>query len=393
MSVRRDPLTAPEDIPSLSGRTWLYTGAEGPPLAVQQQAVAAYLANRAVAEQGRAEHAAVEQRLRGGLARMLGLGPEDVALVGNASEAMNLVARSLGLRAGDNVVLNDLEYPSVVQPWLRLRELGIEVRIARHAEWELPAEAVSALVDQHTRALVVSHVSYHSGWRHDLAALSQAAGQVGATFVVDATQSLGVVPVPGRLADVVISSSYKWLLGGHGIGVLAWNRARRPLPEPPGVGWRSVPHPFAGDRFERYHLHEDARRFELGFPSYPTVYLLEAAVGWLEQFDPGQVAEHVLALSGRLVAELGDRGCQVLTPADPRRRAGNVAVASARGAELAQVLAKEEIHCWGGDGRLRASVHLFNSDADVDRLLAALDRLPDELHPRAATPLTEGSVR
>jgi cysteine desulfurase/selenocysteine lyase len=382
MTDHRAPLTAPDDIPAIADRTWLYTGAEGPPLAVQDEAMRRYLANRALGETGRSEHAVVEARLRDRLAGLLGLKETDVALVGNASEAMNLVASSLGLKAGDNVVLNDLEYPSVVQPWLRLREVGVEVRIARHVDWELPADRVTTLVDERTRALVVSHVSYHSGWRHDLAALGVAADRVGALFVVDATQSLGVVPVPATLADVVISSSYKWLLGGHGLGVLAWNQARRPLPEPPGVGWRSVPDLFSADRFERYELHEDARRFEVGYPSFPTIYQLEASLAWLQQFDAAAVRDHVLALSGRLVGELADRGWPLLTSADADHRAGNVALASRHGADLARALAEQDVHCWGGDGRLRASVHLFNGDADIDAFLDALDQMPERWTPR-----------
>lgn len=96
-------------------------------------------------------------------------------------------------------MLNDLEYPSVVQPWLRLRTAGIEVHIARHDRWRLPAESIAELVDARTRVVALSHVSYHSGWRHNLAALSAVAARPDALFVVDATQSLGVVPVPGPL--------------------------------------------------------------------------------------------------------------------------------------------------------------------------------------------------
>ncbi|MEV0714307.1 aminotransferase class V-fold PLP-dependent enzyme [Asanoa sp. NPDC050611] len=376
------PLAPPGDIPVLADRVWLYTGAEGPPLAAQDEALRRYLANRGRGEAGRAAHAEVEQRLRGRLAALLGLPAPDIALVSNASEALNLVARSLRTRAGDNVVVNDLEYPSVVQPWLRLAEQGVEVRVARHAGVSLPAESLAGLVDERTRAVAVSHVSYQSGWRHDVAAIAAAAHRVGAAVVLDATQSLGVVPVPAGLADVVVASSYKWMLGGHGLGVLAWNTARRPLPQPPAVGWRSVGNLFADDRFERYHLHADARRFEVGFPAYPTIYALDAALAWLAGFPPADVERHVVSLSGRLVGELSARGWDLLTPDDPARRAGNVAVRSAAGEELARVLATRGIHCWGGDGRLRASVHLFNGDADVDALLDALDSLPADLGPR-----------
>ncbi len=389
------PMATAAEIPALANCTWLYTGAEGPPLAAQAEALARYLANRALASAGRDAHAEVEARLRWRLSAMLGYDVADIALVSNASEAMNLVAHSLELQTGDNVVVNDLEFPSVVQPWLRLASQGIEVRVARHSGTDLNAADIVSLLDDRTRVLAFSHVSYQSGLRQDVAALSAAAAESGALVLLDATQSLGALPVPADLADVVVCSSYKWLLGGHGLGILAWNRARRLFAEPPSVGWRSVADTFAPDRYQRYHLHDDARRFEIGFPSYPTIYALDASVAWLSKFDADAVRDHILALSGRLVAELAGRGYELLTPAEPARRSGNVSVRAARGAELAGYLAAQGIHCWGGDGRIRASVHLFNGDDDVDRLLAALDDAPAELRlvngiPAMPAPLTGG---
>ena len=380
--MTRLPLMPVEDVPVVADKVWLYTGAEGPPLAAHEQARKRYLANRAKASAGRDAHAVVEASLRERLASLLGMETGDVALVSNASEAMNLVARTISLQFGDNIVVNDLEFPSVVQPWLRLAiDGGVDVRLARHIGTELPAETVTSLIDERTRVVAFSHVSYLSGWRHDVRALSEAADKVGALVLLDATQSLGVIPVPAELVDVVVCSSYKWLLGGHGVGVLAWNRRRRPLPDPPSVGWRSVPDTFTRDRFETYHVHDDARRFETGYPSFPTIYLLETSLAVLGRYEPTAIRDHVLALSGRLVQELSTRGWKLLTPAAREHRAGNVAFHTPSGAELARFLAEQGIHCWGGDGRLRASLHLFNGDDDIDRLIAALDELPPDLRP------------
>ncbi|MBO4205195.1 aminotransferase class V-fold PLP-dependent enzyme [Micromonospora echinofusca] len=371
----RAPLSPPGDIPELDGKVWLYTGAEGPPLARQQAAAQAYLSNRGLAEAGRAAHAEVEERLRRRIATLLGLGPESVALLSNASEAINLVVGSVPLVPGDNIVLNAMEYPSMVQPWLRWASRGVDVRVAPAIGGDVPASSITDLIDDRTKVVGVSHVSYLSGWRHDLTAITAAAEAVGALTLVDATQSLGVVRVPGNQVDVVISSSYKWLLGGHGLGILVWNTARRPLPEPSAVGWRSVGEIFTDDRLERYELHSTARRFEVGLPSYPSIYSLDASLAWLLQFPPEEVEEHVLALTGRLVDELSERGWELLTSTDDAHRAGNVSVRAQHGAELAGELAGRDVHCWGGDGRLRFSLHLFNGDRDVDRLLVALDSM------------------
>jgi cysteine desulfurase / selenocysteine lyase len=361
------------------GTAWLYTGAEGPPLATQAAAFGRYLANRALGPAGRDEHTAVEQRLRERLARMLGLRPEDIGLVSNSSEAINMVANSLRLEPGDNVVLNDLEYPSVVLPWLRLASLGVEIRLARHTDWSMPPTLITSLIDKRTKLVGLSHVSYHSGWRHDLAAISDSAGQVGAQVMVDATQSLGVIDIPTELIDVTIASSYKWLLGGHGLGIIGWNQRRRPLPLPAGVGWRSLPQIFTDDRFEHYQLREDARRFELGFPSYPSIYQLDDSLAWLCQFDTLQVEKHVLALGGKLLEGLAELGKKLLTPSEPHRRAGNISFSAQNGEAVAAALSERGIYCWGGDGRVRVSIHLFNSEDDIARLLGALSDLPGRL--------------
>lgn len=368
-------LSPSSDIPTLADKVWLFTAAEGPPLAVQDAAALSYLNNRSLAGAGRDAHALVEARLRARLASMLGLSSGDIALLSNASEAVNTIVGCLDLQPGDNVVINDLEYPSMVQPWLRLASKGIELRIARHESWRMPVESLAALVDNRTKVIAVSHVSYVTGWRHDLAAISALADRVGAFVLLDATQSLGVVPVTAGLVDAVVCSSYKWLLGGHGLGILAWNQERLSLPSPKSVGWRSVPEVFTADRLRSYQLFDDARRFEVGFPSYPSIYNLDASTAWLEAFDACAIEEHVLTLSGRLVEELTTRGWDVMTPADPENRAGNVAVEAECGEKLAKAMAKLGIHCWGGDGRLRFSVHLFNNDSDIHKLLEGLDRI------------------
>ena len=227
------PLCDRGDLFIESSTSWLYTGAEGPPLICQEGALLDYWRNRALGPEGRSQHSQREQLLRERLAALMGLDSADVALMGNASEALNCVARSLDLQPGDNVVLNDLEYPSVIQPWLNMQRLGVEVRVAHHRDWTLSTETLASLVDARTKVIAVSHVSYLSGWRHDLRAIADVAQSVGAFVLVDATQSLGVVPVHGHEVDAVVASSYKWLLGGHGVAI-----ATNFLPRQPWAGGR-----------------------------------------------------------------------------------------------------------------------------------------------------------
>ncbi|MBW7461851.1 aminotransferase class V-fold PLP-dependent enzyme, partial [Paenibacillus sepulcri] len=141
------------------------------------------------------------------------------------------------------------------------------------------------------------------------------------------TQSLGVVPVDLSKTDILVSSSYKWLLSTHGLGVLAFNPGRFQALTPKYIGWRSVVEGLEEERFASFAVHSDARRFELGYPSYPTVYVLEYTTRLLLETGIGKIESHVLKLGGMLIRQLEDLGLQVMTPAEPSRRAGNISFA------------------------------------------------------------------
>lgn len=360
------------DFLGLEGVTHLYTAAECPMLARSAAALQAYAAQKSRAEAGRAHHAAVAQSAKTAVGGLLDVAPEEIAFVASASDGINQVCGALDFRPGDNVVVNDLEFPSVTLPWLRLKRRGVEVRVVRHQRWDIPTDALLAAVDGRTRLLALRHVSYVTGLRHDVPAIAEGLRRSGALLLLDATQSLGVLPVPVALADFVVSSTYKWLLGTHGLGVLYWNRTRRPDFEPAAVGWYSVENLFAADRYERYTLKPDAGRFESGYVNFPAIYALNESVPYLLDAGPERIAAHALALGDRLIEGLARLDLEVMSPRDSARRGASVSFVHERAAEIGPALAERGIHVWAGDGRVRASTHLFNDADNVDRYLSAV---------------------
>ncbi|HEY8742187.1 MAG TPA: aminotransferase class V-fold PLP-dependent enzyme, partial [Chloroflexota bacterium] len=306
------------------------------------------------------------------LGQLLDVPPSDLAFLPSASDSINAVCGLIDFRPGDNVVINDLEFPSVTLPWLRLRERGIDVRVVRHRHWEIGADALLAAVDHRTRLMALSHVSYVNGLRHDVEALSEPLRTAGVIFMVDATQSLGVLPVPASAADFVVSSTYKWLLGTHGLAVLYWNRSRRPDVQPAAIGWYSLADTFAADRYERYTLKPDAGRFETGYVNFPAIYALSRSVPYLLKAGIPRIAAHALALGDLLIKGLSDLGLEIISPADRRRRGASISFLHPRAAEIGRVLADCQVLVWAGDGRVRASTHLFNDQADIERFLDVL---------------------
>ena len=353
----------------------LAAGGEAPVLRSHVDASLRFLLDKGNTMPGRERFFVVLGRARERLAALLGGGPHEVSFLAHASEGLFVASEGIDWRHGDNVVVEQSEYPSVLQAWQRLRGKGVEVR-AVGEEPVVPFAELESAVSARTRVVAVSHVSYLTGARHDLAALRHLADRVGARLVVDASHALGVVPVDGTLCDVVVSCCYKWLFGVHGVGVFFVNGRRWPDLVPPWVGWHSAERDEDWRRRTDYRLRAGAERFEAGNPPFLPIYLLENARQTLDGVDGRAVEAHVLALGGELRRGLVKLGLPVLTPEAPEARAGNIVFATDRSPELERALRAAGVLTWSGDGRLRISVHGYNDEGDVARALDALARLP-----------------
>lgn len=360
---------------NIGDRVWFYNGAESPPLKGSVDAVRRYMEHRSFGPGGRSSNAEVEDSCKSNLAKMLGGQPNQIALLSNSSDVISMIAGALGLKAGDNVVVNKLEFPSGILPWLVLQEAGVEVRFVDHENWRVSPEDILSRVDARTRIVVSSHVSYLSGAKLDYKELYRALKQTDTLLMLDATQSLGITAVDINETDFVVCSSYKWLLGIHGLGILGINPARTSDFMPRAVGWRGVTDMFSPLRDGSYRFQPDARRFETGYPSYPCVYALDYSTRLLLDTGIPLIEDHVLGLGAELISKLEAAGYELMTPREPEFRAGNICVVSDQGEEISAELERQGIYLWGGDGRFRASVHAFNDSTDVDRLIAGLSAI------------------
>ncbi len=161
------------------------------------------------------------------------------------------------------------------------------------------------------------------------------------------------------------------------MGILAWNQRRWPNFAPLGIGWRSTTHSLDLQRPSSYTLHPDAARAELGNPNHLDVYILDSALDYLHRAGLEEITQHILQLGGELRAGLVDLGLDVITPVAAEERAGNICFAHPDSEALARRAALHNILIWGGDGRVRSSVHLYATRDDITTYLAAL---PELLH-------------
>ena len=205
----------PADFRIPAGITHVCAGGETAFLHRHDAAMSRYAADKSNGIHGRHAQDAEVLRARSLLAASWGVDRGDIGLVANVAEGMSMLVESIDWKPGDNIVVDPDEYPSLVAPVALQRHPHIGIRYARAGD----AAALAKVVDARTRMLAVSHVSYLTGERYDLAAMRQVADRVGALLVVDHTQAAGYLPIDPRIADFAFAATYKWLLGMTGTAI------------------------------------------------------------------------------------------------------------------------------------------------------------------------------
>ncbi|RME94293.1 MAG: aminotransferase class V-fold PLP-dependent enzyme [Verrucomicrobia bacterium] len=313
-------------------------------------------------------------------ARLLGVEPAEVALLGPTSTGLSLVAEGLPFNAGDNVLVCREDYPSNVYPWLGLRRRGVEVRYLRSSRPGcVTAEEVLAQVDERTRLVSLASCHFVTGWRPDIDAIGRELHARGVWFCVDGIQTLGAFPTPLAHVDFLAADAHKWLLGPGGAGVFYVRREVQEDLRPVLLGWHNVRCPdFVA--LDQLDLRSDARRYEPGTANVVGLVGLRAALELLLEVGLDAIAVELLRKRRRLIAGLHERGMELLLPDAPETHASAIVSFRPRNEtpeSLHQRLTAAgfvvSLRTMPGAGRwIRLSPHFYNTDEELDRLLAFL---------------------
>ncbi len=310
--------------------------------------------------------------LRAAFGRLIGAGAATIAITDNTCRAANIAIRVLAERPG-NVVVDSGTYPSSAYPWYARGDR--DVRFVPTDGVDDAAGALAERIDADTVAVCITHVAPFTGRRHDLRAIAAVAHAHGAKLLVDAAQSTGIVPIDVARdgIDALVTTAMKWLLGPPGIGFLYLSPEL--LAEAPtlDVGYLGLDAPLGEwppDAMPA--VVADARRYELGLPSLPGVFAARAGIDLLLAVGIERLHAHVQGLATRCIDGLQARGAVVLTPPDPRSRAGVIAVQHTAPQRVFDECRSGAVDI-GAIGSVRVDPHGFNTATDIDRFLACWD--------------------
>ncbi len=360
-----------ESIPAAECCTYLNTGATGPSPRPVVEAATDYLervAYEAPCGAGGYEVASdARESAREAIAAFIGATPAEVALTRNTVEGINLIANGLALGAGDVVVRTDLEHSAGILPWNRLRDQdGLEVRVLPCPDGRLDLGALADVLDG-ADLLCLSSLTWNYGTQLPIAEATSIAHEAGARVLVDAVQSVGQTPVDVTEwgADFVVASGHKWLLGPWGSGFCYVDETALGALSPQRIGYFSV----VDTEDDPYEYEPGAKRFELGTTALAPYVGLERAIDHVDAVGLEAIDARIHRLASRLAAGLGDR---LLSPADPE--SGLVTFDTDDPESTVERLQNQgiRIRSLPDPAACRASVHAFNTAAEIDALLAAV---------------------
>ncbi len=323
------------------------------------------------------------EKLRQATASLMNAHRDEIAFVKNTSEGISIVAQGIDWQWGDKVVSTAVEYPANVYPWMeQVRSHGVKLEQIPeeddgHGRRYVPVEKIlRAAKDPKCRVVAISHVEFASGQRLDLAPIGKFCRENGKLFSVDAIQSLGVLPVDVKAMniDYLSADGHKWMLGPEGAGIFYCRRELIERTRPVLIGWMNV---VDAQKYGDYNytLRPDAGRFECGTHNVPGLLALKASLELLMGLGADAVSRRLKDLTDRLIMGLMGKGYQVISPRRELEWSGIVSFSSRKHHHEPIVVGlrkQQNIEIALREGRLRASPHFYNTEEEIDRLVAAL---------------------
>ncbi len=302
--------------------------------------------------------------IRALIGQLINCNADDIAFAMNAASALSLFLGGMNWREGDLIVTLRDEFPNQYYFAATLAARGVTL-VERDEIASLP---------ERTRAVLLSTANYSTGYRPDLARISELTRAAGALLYLDGTQTVGALrfDVAAVQPDMLAVDGYKWLLCPNGAPFFYISPELRRQLRPSVIGWRS-------DKGWRSvdSLHHGAPEFpgnaagyEGGMLSFPSIYGAGESVRMMLEIGPQTIERRVLELAGLAADMLRRTGATILSPDT------NIVVAhwpDRDASTLAKKLREQRTIVAARHGRLRVSPHFYNDEKDLEVLRKALE--------------------
>jgi cysteine desulfurase/selenocysteine lyase len=303
------------------------------------------------------------EECRASAAAMIGASSDEITFTPSTTFGINIVAEGLDWREGDNIVTLADEFPTNLYPWLHLESRGVETRLVPVEGGVVDYDALFAACDSRTRLMSLSWVGYQSGYRIDLARVSEFCQSRGILFNLDAIQGLGAFPIDVSQThiDFLATGGQKWLLGPEGIGFAYVRREHLDKLDYTNIDLTFKP---------------SAARFAGGGWNMCGTLALGQSLKLLNAVGAEAISRQVLDYTDLACERLASAGAVITTNRDPQHRGGDhrsgivfFELPGRDPVEVRKECIRRNIVLSCRAGKLRISPHGYNTVEDLDRLI------------------------
>jgi kynureninase len=320
-------------------------------------------------------------KLRQKFAAIIGAQLHEVAIAPSVSVALSSIATALDYSKRNNVVMAEMDFPTLAYQWLVKERLGVECRFVESPDRiYTPPELFEREVDGKTALIATSRVFFTSGYIQDVRAVADIAHKHGAYILVDDYQGTGQIPIDVIKMDIdfLVTGTLKWLMGGPGLALVYIREGLIPQLQPTIAGWFGHREQF-NFKTREFVFRNDATKVELGTPAVPTIYSANGGLDIVREIGVERICERTRFLTNDLIARASERGWAIRSPQEPERRSAIVMFEIDQPEELVKALVARNIITDSRPGLLRVSPYFYNT---IEENVIVIDAIAEILDSR-----------
>ncbi len=309
------------------------------------------------------------------LGNLLGVEPERIAWVDNVSNGLNILAQGLKWNSGDRIVLNDMEFPSNVYPFLNLKKQGVEVDIVKSRNGVVEIEDFEKVLTPKTRLLSISLVQFLSGYRADIDEIGNLCKKHGITFCVDVIQGAGAVRFDAKRSkvDFLSGGTQKWLMSSQGLSYIYLTEELQSRIDQKNVGWTSVKNAWSLLEYD-LTLRKGADSFQTGTVNRIGVAIFDAVLNLFIEFGIENIEQRVLNNTNYFIDKLLNIGVDpILKGVSAKNYSGIVSFKHNNAKQIFDELENRKIFGAVREGMIRFSPHFYNTEEEITKVSDELE--------------------
>ena len=371
--------SAREMFPHTNGIVYFNTAAYGPLPEKTKRAIVENIDLRlAVEKEDIRQMYALKDTLRDDFAILIGAKARQIGLSMNTSTGLDLAAYGLPLKEGDEILVSDVEFPAAVYAWRGASEAkNLKLTFVKSTDREFDLGELEKAISHKTRVIIVSFVQFFNGYKINLAGISELCKKHGIYFVVDAIQGVGAEPINVKEfgIDILACGCQKWLLSPYGSGFFYVSDSVKDKLIPQSITWYAADWQLNHTDLFKYDLpyFDTAEKFEAGYYATLNMLGMKVAIDIIADLGVENIRKHNHALIDRLAGYLKETEFyEIKSSLVENERSSIFTFTCDNHDSLFGYMLENKVKAANREGSIRISVHLFNNENDIDKLIEVL---------------------